>query len=133
MTVRREWLEGLEDSLASGARSAALAALAWLAGRDVGLDDAELHGARRRALLLLASGGDPHRRLELDGRAVTALAAELDDPARRAELERGLSQLRGEAAGLALVGEALSTLLEDADLAWRAFACGLLAEELASE
>ncbi len=131
--MEREWLEALEGGLGAGERSEALATLAWLAGREVPLDEGLLHGARRRAMLLLVAGGDPQRGLELDGRAVTALAGELDDPARRAELERGLSRLRGEAAVLALVCEALSGLLDDADLAWRAFACGLLAEELGSE
>src|SRR5204863_7173421 len=97
-----------------------LVSIAWLAGRSVGLDPDELHGALRRAVLLLAAGGDPHREPELDGRAVTALAAELDRPERRAELEAALRELR----------ERASSLLADPDLAWRALACALLAEEL---
>ncbi len=86
--------------------------------------------ALRRAMLLLAAGGDPHRELELDGRAVGALAAELDRPERRAEVSRGLEALRAEAAGLATVTRALDELLLDADLAWRAYVCALLADEL---
>jgi hypothetical protein len=95
-------------------------AFAWLAGQSVGIDDAELRPAIRRAMLLLAAGGDPRRELDRDERAVTALAAELDTPGRRATLVAGLEALRDEAAAVAA----------DPELAWRAFACALLAEEL---
>jgi len=61
---------------------------------------------------------------------VTGLAPELDPPGRREELRLGLQRLRAEAEGLPAVCEVLSALLEDPDLAWRAFACGHLAEEL---
>ncbi len=105
-------------------------ALALLAARDLVIEPDELGPALRRAMLLLAAGGDPHRELDLDGRAVTALAAELDRPERRAEVSRGLEALRGDAAGLGNVGPALDELLLDAALAWRAYACALLAEEL---
>ena len=105
-------------------------ALALLAARDLVIEPDELGPALRRAMLLLAAGGDPHRELDLDGRAVTALAAELDRPARRAEISRGLEALRGDAAGLGNVGPALDEMLLDAGLAWRAYACALLAEEL---
>ena len=84
-------------------------------------------------MLLLAAGGDPHRALELDGRAVTALAAELDGPERRTALARGLEAVRADAAGLPTVEAALDLLLGDADLAWRAYAAGLLGEELAGD
>jgi len=105
-------------------------ALALLAARDLVIEPDELGPALRRAMLLLAAGGDPHRELDLDGRAVTALAAELDRPARRAEVSRGLEALRRDAAGLGNVGPALDEMLLDAGLAWRAYACALLAEEL---
>ena len=105
--------------------------LAWLAGADVQIPEDEASGALRRAVLLLATGGDPHRELELDGRAVTALAEELDAEARRAALARGLEALRAESAGLSIVATALDGLLADDDLAWRAYAAGLLGEELA--
>lgn len=103
-----------------------LVALALLAGREVPLDEDELRGALRRSLLLLASGGDPRRGLELDGRAVTALADELDAPERREALLAGLRSLAGE------VPEA-DALLAEPELAWRLYACGLLAEELAAD
>jgi hypothetical protein len=105
--------------------------LAWLAGTDVQMADGEARAAVRRAMLLLAAGGDPHRALALDGRAVTALAADLDGPERRAALTRGLEALRPEAAGLGTVATALERLVEDDGLAWRAYAAGLLGEELA--
>jgi len=105
-------------------------ALALLAAPDSLVEPDELNPAVRRAMLLLAAGGDPHRELELDGRAVSALAAELDRPERRAEVSRGLEALRAEAAGLANVSRALAELLLDAGLAWRAYACALLADEL---
>jgi hypothetical protein len=107
--------------------------LAWIAGADVPVGEDELRGAVRRAMLLLAAGGDPHRALELDGRAVTALAAELDRRERRTELARGLEALRAEAAGLPAAEAALEALLEDGDLAWRSYAAGLLGEELADD
>ena len=59
-------------------------------GADVQIPEDEAAGALRRAVLLLAAGGDPHRALELDGRAVTGMAVELDSPERRAALARGL-------------------------------------------
>jgi hypothetical protein len=94
------------------------------------LDEAGAEADIRPALALLAAGGDPHRELELEGRAVSALAAELDRPERRAEVSRGLEALHGNAVGLAKVSPALEALLLDAGLAWRAYACALLADEL---
>ena len=105
-------------------------ALALLAAPDPVVEPDELNPAVRRAMLLLAAGGDPHRELELDGRAVTALAAELDRPERRAEVSRGLEGLRAAAADLPRVSPALAELLLDASLAWRAYSCALLADEL---
>ena len=105
--------------------------LSWIAGTEVAVGEEELRGAIRRALLLLAAGGDPHRALELDGRAVTALAAELDLPARRDGLTRGLEALRAQATGLPRTEAALEALLGDTDLAWLSYAAGLLGEELA--
>jgi hypothetical protein len=105
-------------------------ALALLAAPEPLVEPAELTPAIRRAMLLLAAGGDPHRELELEGRAVTALAAELDRPDRRAEVSRGLEALRDDAAGLDNVSPAIEELLLDAGLAWQAYACALLADQL---
>ena len=114
----------------AGAETDVRPALALLAARELVIEPNELGPPLRRAMLLLAAGGDPHRELELDGRAVTALAAELDRPERRAEVSRGLEALREEAAGLANVSPALEELLLNAGLAWSAYACALLADEL---
>src|SRR3954454_20735123 len=114
----------------AGAEADVRPALALLAAPEPLIDPEELTPALRRTMLLLATGGDPHRELELDGRAVTALAAELDIPERRAVISRGLEGLRGDAAGLVSVSLALDELLLDTSLAWRAYACALLAGEL---
>jgi hypothetical protein len=94
-----------------------LVPLAWLAGRALELDEDELRGPIRRAMLLLAAGGDPTREegLALDGRAVTALAEELYTTGR---LERLVTELRELGVDV------------DPELGWNAFACSLLAEEL---
>jgi hypothetical protein len=126
----RAWLEQVEAT--TGAEDLP-AVLAWLAGRDVLVDENELRGAMRRSVLLVAAGGDPHRRLALDGRAVTALAAELDRPERREELTQALSRARAEAEGLPGVSAAVDRLLADPELAWRAYAAGLIGEELAGD
>jgi hypothetical protein len=126
----RAWLEQVE---ATTEAEDLPAVLAWLAGRDVSIEEDELRGAMRRSVLLVAAGGDPHRRLDLDGRAVTALAAELDRPERREELTQALSRARTEAKGLPGVSAAVDRLLADSELAWRAYAAGLIGEELAGD
>ncbi len=110
-----------------------LTALAYLGGRGVVLDEDELRGASRRSLQLLAAGGDPRRELEFHGRAVKAFAADLDGPAARAALAGGLAAALDGAEGLPAVSEAARALLDEPDLAWQAFACALLAEQLADE
>jgi hypothetical protein len=107
--------------------------LCFFAGRGVAIDENELNAAVRRAELLLAAGGDPHRPLDPFGRAVTALADDLDAPDRRARLRAGLESLRDEVAGLRGARESLQLLLSDDDLAWQSFATSLLAEALADE
>lgn len=128
------WLAQLERTLAEdpdeSALPIALVVLASVAGARVPLGDDERRGAGRRALLLLAAGGDPERGLDLDGRAVTALADELRSVDRQLALEDGLRELRTQATGLAHVTEVLRALTDAPDVAWRAFAAGLLADEL---
>ena len=132
-----EWLGDLERSLATETGhehlAVAIVVVAAVAGRHVPVDEGEAHAAARRALFLLAAGGDPSRGLDLNGRAVAAVAAELDRPDRRAALARGIDELRGEAAGLAHMSEAIHALLAEPEIAWRAYACSLLAEELSEE
>jgi hypothetical protein len=120
-------LETLEQA---GGETDLRPALAFLAGRDILIGDDELAPARRRAMLLLAAGGDPHRALDLDGRAVTALADELNAPERQAALTAGLVALQAQAQSLERVSAAVATLVADPALGWRAYACALLADEL---
>ena len=97
-----------------------LVPLAWLAGRTLELDEDELRGPLRRAMLLLAAGGDPAREagLALDGRAVTALAEELYTPVRAEQVAVALRELGADVTP---------------ELAWTAYACSLLAGELADD
>jgi hypothetical protein len=107
--------------------------LAWLAGQDVELDADELRGAVRRAELLLAAGGDPRRELELDGRAVTAVAEDLDDPSARDQLEDSFARLAAASEGLAAVSDALVRLRAQPNLAWQSYAYALLAEAIGED
>lgn len=125
----RDWIRSVER----GEPHEQWTILCFFAGREVQLDDDELHGAIRRAELLLAAGGDPRRRLDPFGRAATALADDLDTPPRRARLRAGLDALVPEVEGLRGAREALALLRSDPDLAWKAYATSLLAEALAEE
>ena len=129
----REWLEILETTVAGTGADDLAVAVAYAAGQAVEIDEAELAAARRRAIFVLAAGGDPHRPLDLRARAVETLAADLDDASARGELQAALRAAAANADGLPRVGEAVHGLLADPERAWRAFACALLAEELAEE
>jgi hypothetical protein len=107
--------------------------LVWLVLDTVPMDAAELKAARRRAMLVLAAGGDPHRELALGDVAVERLAEELDRPKRRASLAAALAGLSAEAHELQTVTEMLAALQEDPELAWRTYALALLADELADD
>jgi hypothetical protein len=134
--VPAQWLADLERSLAEDADdtlAVGVVVLASIAGADVRVDEDERHGALRRALLLLAAGGDPGRSLDLNGRAVSALATDLDEPERREALLSSLERLESAAQGLPHVCEALHALADAPDVAWRAYACSLLAQELDDE
>ena len=127
-----QWLVDLQSALERDDDELAtvLVVLASVAGRDVPLDEEDAAAATRRAMLLLTAGGDPARGLDLNGRAVVSLADELDEPERRTALARGLAELRAQALGLAELTEALRALEAEPDIAWRAYACSLLAESL---
>ena len=131
------WLETLESSLAEDEGTEALATglvvLTTVAGRTVHVDEDEAHGAARRALLLLSAGGNPGRGLDLHGRAVSAMADELRTVDRQIALEEGLKQVRLQAEGLPHVSEALHGLSEAPDIAWRAYAAGILAQALGED
>ena len=125
----RELLELLE----AGPSNSLLLSLAWLAGRDVELDPDEVKATVRRAELLLATGGDPRRELELDGRAVTSVAEDLDEPEARDQLEDSLARLAAASEGLPSVSAGLAQLRAQPDLAWQSYACALLAEAIATD
>jgi hypothetical protein len=129
----RPRLEELEASGLDARSSELLVVLVWLVAGDVEIGEAERNGARRRALLVLAAGGDPHRELGLDSVAAERLAGELDTPERRAALSAALDRLAAEAEGLPAVSGALAALGAEPELAWRSLALALLADELADE
>ena len=131
------WLVELERALGEDADEAALATaivvLASVAGEEVAIPESERRAATRRATLLLVAGGDPARGLDLHGRAVSALADELRDVDRQIALETAVKDLVPLAAGLPHASEALRGLVAAPEIAWRAFACSLLAEDLAEQ
>ncbi len=130
------WLSALERRLAEGdvdELAIALVSLGFAAGSEIEIPDGERRAVGRRALLLLATGGDPARGLDFEGRAVRSAADELETPERRAALAAGLARLVGPASGLPHVREALRGLREEPDLAWRAYAASVLADELESD
>ncbi len=129
----RAYLAQLEERLNEGNPVEVEVSLVLLAGRGVDLDEDELRAARRRAVQLLAAGGDPRRELDPEGRAVTALAGDLDTPVRRAALGSGLELLRPTVDGLTHVSARLDRLAEDDALAWRWFSCTLLGEVLVED
>ena len=99
MTSRSAWLRDLEGSLAEDEGgdelATALVVLASVAGQGIQIGEDEAHGASRRALLLLTAGGDPDRGLDLNGRAVSALAEEV----RTVDRQLALEQRPGRAEG----------------------------------
>lgn len=107
-----------------------LPVLAYLAGQAVEIDEAERNGALRRALLLVAAGGDPHRELRVDDRPVKAVAGDLYSDERREQLARAIDALVLRVRELPAAREGALFLAGDVDLAWRLFALALLAEEL---
>ena len=125
----RELLELLE----AGPGDNLLPGLAWLAGQEVELDPDEVKATVRRAELLLAAGGDPRRELELDGRAVTSVAEDLDEPGARNQLEDSLARLAAASEGLPAVSDGLARLRAQPDLAWQSYACALLAEAMGTD
>jgi hypothetical protein len=74
---------------------------------------------------VFASGGDLHRDPTLDDPAVLELARDVDSAARRAALAAAIRELEADAR--------LLEQLQDPEVAWRAFACGLLADALGEE
>jgi len=131
--VPRSRLEELEGSGLEARSGELLVVLVWLVAADLGIEENDLNAARRRAMFVLAAGGDPHRELDHDSIAAERLSAELDTPERRRALSAALDALAHEAEGLSTITEALDLLRSEPDLAWRSLALALLADELAEE
>jgi hypothetical protein len=127
----RARLEDLDRSGLDPRSTELLVVLCWLVKDDVAVDETELNAARRRAMFVLAAGGDPHRDVGTDSVAAERLAGELDTPERRAQLAAALDELPGD--DLPAVAAAVESLRADPELAWRSFALSLLADELADE
>ena len=107
-----------------------LPVLAYVAGQAVTIGEDELNAALRRALLLVAAGGDVRRELGVDDRAVKSLAADLFTEERREQLARSVDALVARVRDLPVAREAALFLAGDIPLAWRLFSLALLAEEL---
>lgn len=131
--MSRPGLEALEASGLDPRSSELLVGLTWLVMGELGLDEDELRASRRRAMLVLVAGGDPHRELDLDAAAAERLGAELDTDARRAALARALDALATDTEGLPVVTAALDALRSEPELAWRSLSVALLADELVDE
>jgi hypothetical protein len=126
-------MDALDDLLMrvdAGELGDPLPVLAYIAGQAVEIGDEDLNGGRRRALLLVAAGGDPHRDLDVDDRAVKALATDLYTDERREQLGRSIDALVLRVRERPVAREAALFLAGDVDLAWRLFSLSLLAEEL---
>ncbi len=130
MDTDRQILEHLEPYLEQASADEAAAMIALLAVERVGFDADQLSAAVRRALLVLASGGDLRRELSLDDQVVAGLAADVDDAGRRSELTVALQELRGWTDDLPGATSTIDALLGDPDRAWRALATAVLADEL---
>ena len=107
------------------AQTTSLVVLAYIAGQEVPLAEEERNAALRRALFVFAAGGDLKREPTLDDPAVVELAADLDAPGRREALAAAVDRLNAETE--------LVERLRDPDVAWRAYACALLADALGEE
>ena len=129
--MSRSRLEALEAAGYEPRSGELLVALVWLVLGDLPIADDELNASRRRAMFVLAAGGDPHRDLDLNSVAAEKLAGELDSPERRRALHAALGAL--EAEGLPSVQDGVSALQADAELAWRCLGLALLADEIADE
>ena len=130
--MNADWLDQLEGIVAEAEPGVAVVTVAAVAGRDVPLDEDELRGEVRRALLVLAAGGDPERGLDVNGPAVATFAAEIDTHERREALGAGLGQLAADALGHSHTSEVVHALRDDPETAWRAYAAAVLAERLSS-
>jgi hypothetical protein len=129
--LQRSRLEALEAAGFDAESGELLVSLVWLVLDELPIPSEELSGARRRAMFVLAAGGDPHRELDLQSVAAERLADELAAPGRSEALQAALARL--DASGLPTVEEGLTALQGEPELAWRLLGLALLADELADE
>jgi hypothetical protein len=129
--MRRGSVRGASSNSAAAKASARttsevdLVVLAYVAGQDIPVEESERDAALRRALFVFAAGGDLHRDPTLDEPAVLELAADLETAERRQALTTAIDRLDADSP--------LIERLRDPELAWRAYACGLLADALGEE
>jgi hypothetical protein len=124
----------LEHVEASGPwEAAAAAAAAFAASLSLPLDEAALAGPLRRALLVLAAGGDPHRALDVEARAVRALADDLEALVGDDELAAAFASVHTRARGLPRIEAAAAELAANPVQARSAVALALLGAELADD
>ncbi len=103
--------------------------VAYVAGRELAIAPDELNAAVRRALLVFAAGGDLRREPTAEDSAVRSLADDLDAPGRRQALLDAIGAFADEPAAPG----AVARLVADPNRAWRAYACGLLADAVGEE
>ena len=77
--MSRSRLEALEAAGYEPRSGELLVALVWLVLGELPIADDELNASRRRAMFILAAGGDPHRDLDLNTVAAERLAGELEE------------------------------------------------------
>jgi hypothetical protein len=129
--LSRPRLETLEAAGYEARSAELLVALVWLVLDELPIPAEDLNATRRRAMFVLAAGGDPHRELDLNTVAAERLADELDSPDRRKALHTALSAL--DTDGLSAVAAGVSALLAEPELAWRCLGLAVLADELAED
>ena len=129
--LSRSRLEALEAAGYEPLSAELLVALVWLVLDELPIPADDLNATRRRAMFVLAAGGDPHRELDLNTVAAERLADELDSPERRNALHTALSGL--DTDGLPAVASGISALVAEPDLAWRCLGLAILADELAED
>src|ERR1700688_1046383 len=90
--VPRSRLTELDGSGLEARSAELLVVLVWLVAGNLGIAESDLNAARRRAMFVLAAGGDPHRELDHDSVAAERLAPEPDTPGRPPPLARALGR-----------------------------------------
>ena len=131
--MREAWLDQLEALLAEADEATAVVTVASVAGRELELDPKSCAAPGDGRCSCSPRAATRRAGSTSTARPCVGLASELDAPERREALEDGLFRLLEGAKGLPHVSEAVRASWPRPDLAWRAYACSLLAEQLADE